>query len=256
MKPNRGPLWARAVHFAGHAVMVEAVGLRLHNVTLRAASDYGRVSYQTATGHLATVTDETMFRYLAEKDVLVHMAGAAAETVYQIFAGVNVHPIDEARSKALLGVVEPSAAVTDEWLRYLERRARAIFEQQENWTRVRKLAGALLEREKWSADDLQELHAIPLTEKTRWSPPTPEATPGVPLEMLVNLREVVDIPARALERLESTGLQTVWQIVHRTERDLLSLVNIGRTTIRQINASLAPRGWAIGMYARGSSHAE
>jgi hypothetical protein len=250
MKPDRGPLWARAVHFAGHAVMVEAVGLRLHSVTLRIAGDYGRVSYQTATGHLAVVTDESMFRCLAEKDVLVHMAGAAAETIYKIFTGLTVHPMDETRSRALLRVVEPSAAVVDEWLGYLKRRARAILEQQEHWTRVRKLAGALLEREKWSADELQELHALPLTEETRWWPPTPQATPGVPLDMLVNLREVVDIPPRAIDTLEATGLQTVWHILHRTEEDLLSLKNIGRSTIRHINAALAPNGWAIGMYAR------
>jgi hypothetical protein len=255
MKPNRGRLWARAVHFAGHAVMVDAVGLRLHGVTLRAKGDYGRVSYQTATGHLAIVTDEAMFRDLAEKDVLVHMAGAAAETIYRIFTGVTVHPVDETRSKSLLRVVEPNALVVDDWLRYLKSRARAILEQQEHWTRVRKLAGALLEREKWSFHDLQALHALPLTEDTRWSPPTPQATPGVPLDMLVNLREVMDIPPRAIETLEATGLQTVWHILHRTERDLLSLVNIGRATIRQINGALAPNGWAVGMYAR-EEHAE
>src|SRR3954447_20819591 len=257
MKSSRGPLWARAVHFAGHVVMVDAVGLRLHGVTLRADSDYARVSYQTATGHLALLpSDDSMFRYLAEQDVLVHVAGAAAESIYQVFdANAAHHAVDDARSRQLLSLVEPSQGVVDEWLRYLERRASAILSEEHNWTRVRKLAGALLEREKWTADDLYELYTLPLTEDRRWSPPAPKATPGVPLDMLIDLREVADFPLRAIGSLETSGIRTVWHIAHRTERDLLSLRNIGRKTIQQINAALAPNGWAIGMYAR-EEHAE
>jgi hypothetical protein len=257
MKPSRGPLWARAVHFAGHVVMVDAVGLRLHGVTLRADSDYGRVSYQTATGHLALLpSDDSMFRYLTEQDVLVHMAGAAAENVYRIFDGKAAHHVqDETRSRQLLRLVEPTQGVVDDWLRYLERRARAILSEGHNWIRVRKLAGALLEREKWTADDLYELDRVPLTEDTRWSPPTPQATPGVPLDMLMNVWDVADIQPRVIETLKATGLPTVWHIAHRTEKELLSLRNIGRKTIQQINVALAPNGWAIGMYA-GEPRAE
>jgi hypothetical protein len=257
MKPSRGPLWARAVHFAGHTVMVDAVGLRLHGVTLRADHDYGRVSYQTATGHVALLpSDDSMFRYLAEQDVLVLMGGAAAESVYKVFDGKAAHYAqDETRARRLLRLVEPNQGVVDEWLRYLERRARAILSEEHNWTCVRKLAGALLEREKWTADDLYELYTLPLTVDTRWSPPTPQATPGVALDMLIDIRDVADIPPRAIASLEATGIQTVWHIAHRTEKQLLSLRNIGRKTIQQINAALAPNGWSIGMYAR-EEHAE
>jgi|GEM_PF-5325639 len=257
MKPSRGPLWARAVHFAGHVVMVEALGLRFHGVTLRPHADYGRVSYQTATGHLALLpSDDSMFRYLAEQDVLVYMAGAAAENVYRIVDGKAAHhTVDDARSRQLLRLVEPKEGVVDEWLHYLERRAMAILSEEQNWMRVRKLAGALLEREKWTADDLYDLYSLPLTEDTRWSPPTPQATPGVPLDMLIDLREVADIPPKAIESLEAMGIQTVWHIAHRTQKDLLSLRNIGRKTIQQINAALAPNGWSIGMYAH-EEHAE
>jgi DNA-directed RNA polymerase subunit alpha len=52
---------------------------------------------------------------------------------------------------------------------------------------------------------------------------------------------------RATNCLESEGIQTVRDLVIRTEEELLEVRNFGDTTLREVKSKLEERGLALGM---------
>jgi DNA-directed RNA polymerase subunit alpha len=57
----------------------------------------------------------------------------------------------------------------------------------------------------------------------------------------------LDLSVRASNSLETEGIQTVGELVARTEDELLALKNFGRTSLKEIQKRLADRGLALGM---------
>jgi DNA-directed RNA polymerase subunit alpha len=68
------------------------------------------------------------------------------------------------------------------------------------------------------------------------------------LERKLNLSLAeLDLSVRATNCLESEGIQTVRDLVIRTEEELLEVRNFGDTTLREVKSKLEERGLALGM---------
>ena len=66
-------------------------------------------------------------------------------------------------------------------------------------------------------------------------------------ELLLKDLEELEIPARALGSLKKAEIETVADLVQKTEEELLELKNMGQKSIDEIKALLAPLGLSLGM---------
>jgi DNA-directed RNA polymerase subunit alpha len=66
-------------------------------------------------------------------------------------------------------------------------------------------------------------------------------------ELLLKDLEELGIPARALGSLKKAEIETVADLVQKTEEELLELKNMGQKSIDEIKALLAPLGLSLGM---------
>lgn len=65
-----------------------------------------------------------------------------------------------------------------------------------------------------------------------------------------NLQKSVDeleLSVRAVKCLNSAGIETIGELVQKTEKDLLRIRSFGRTPLREIKRKLADIGLSIGM---------
>ena len=57
--------------------------------------------------------------------------------------------------------------------------------------------------------------------------------------------ERLGLPVRAHNALKSEGLHTVYDVIQRTEQDLLKLPNFGRTSLRDLRYALKQTGYEL-----------
>lgn len=85
---------------------------------------------------------------------------------------------------------------------------------------------------------------VALDEKAEQAVPTLDAE----LERKLNMSLAeLELPVRATNCLESEGINTVRDLVIRTEEELLEVRNFGETTLKEVKAKLAEHGLSLGM---------
>jgi Bacterial RNA polymerase, alpha chain C terminal domain len=133
-----------AFHEAGHAVMAFILGRPIHRASIRRKHGLsGYVDYEHALSPFMEVTEE--HRPLIESDVLVLLAGRAAECERTLGSPPSHAGLDRQNARALLGILEDCDEVAASWMRYLLVRAQSIL--QEEWPLVYSVARALMREE-------------------------------------------------------------------------------------------------------------
>lgn len=133
-----------AFHEAGHAVMAFILGRPIHRASIRRKHGLGGyVDYEHALPLMTEVTEQ--HRPLVEADVLVLLAGRAAECEVTLGSPPSHAGLDRQNARALLGILEDCDEVVSSWMRYLLVRAQSIL--QEQWPLVYSVARALMRDE-------------------------------------------------------------------------------------------------------------
>ena len=133
-----------AFHEAGHAVMAFLLGRRIRRASIRRRHGLsGHVDFEHATCGIFEVAAE--HRPLIESDVLVLLAGRAAECERTLGSPPSHAGLDRENARALLGILEDCDEVVSSWMRYLLVRAQSML--QEEWPLVYSVARALMRDE-------------------------------------------------------------------------------------------------------------
>lgn len=133
-----------AFHEAGHAVMAFLLGRRIRRASIRRRHGLsGHVDFEHATCGVLEVAAE--HRPLIESDVLVLLAGRAAECERTLGSPPSHAGLDRENARALLGILEDCDEVVSSWMRYLLVRAQSML--QEEWPLVYSVARALMRDE-------------------------------------------------------------------------------------------------------------
>ena len=133
-----------AFHEAGHAVMAFLLGRRIRCASIRRRHGLsGHVDFEHATCGIFEVAAE--HRPLIESDVLVLLAGRAAECERTLGSPPSHAGLDRENARALLGILEDCDEVVSSWMRYLLVRAQSML--QEEWPLVYSVARALMRDE-------------------------------------------------------------------------------------------------------------
>jgi hypothetical protein len=140
-----------AFHEAGHAVMAVILGRPIRRASIRRRHGMaGHVDFEHATSGLVEVSAE--HRPLIESDVLVLLAGRAAECERTLGSPPSHAGFDRENARALLKVLEDCDEVVSSWMRYLLVRAQAML--QEEWPLVYSVARALMRDEELDRDGI------------------------------------------------------------------------------------------------------
>src|SRR5205085_12085357 len=70
--------------------------------------------------------------------------------------------------------------------------------------------------------------------------------PDLPQKMNMTIQEL-DLSVRATNCLESAKIQTVRELVRKTDQDLLKVRSFGKPSLRQVKRRLADMGLSLGM---------
>lgn len=133
-----------AFHEAGHAVMAFVLGRPIRRASIRRRHGLsGHVDFEYASSGIFEVSDE--HRPLIESDVLVLLAGRAAECELTLGSPPSHAGLDRENARAILGLLEDCDEVVSSWMRYLLVRAQSIL--QEEWPLVYSVARALMRDE-------------------------------------------------------------------------------------------------------------
>lgn len=98
------------------------------------------------------------------------------------------------------------------------------------------------------ASEILRSHFTPLTPAASGEGEEEEAEEEPTLrELLLKDLEELEIPPRAVGSLKKAEIETVADLVQKTEEDLLELKNMGQKSIDEIKALLAPLGLSLGM---------
>jgi hypothetical protein len=268
-----------AFHEAGHAVMAVILGRRIRRASIRRRRDLnGYVDYENATSRVLGITSE--HRPLIEIDVLVLLAGRAAECELTLGSPRSHAGLDRHNARALLGILEPREEVVSSWMRYLLVRAQAML--QDEWSLVYAVARALMRDEELTGDaiariveearsrtatrelsnvrfvisedalaSMQELPrfecAIDPNSADVVQFPVPNAAPSSNSGSDRNLfhrtfTEVMRLSPRARNCLQRGGIVTLADLCRRTVRDLQSIRALGAKTLDEILAELRRLG--------------
>ncbi|MEK7483564.1 MAG: DNA-directed RNA polymerase subunit alpha C-terminal domain-containing protein, partial [Planctomycetota bacterium] len=77
--------------------------------------------------------------------------------------------------------------------------------------------------------------------------PPPSEIPNALQETLnISIREL-DLSNRAFNCLEAEKIRTLYDLVQRTEEDLLQIRNFGRSSLEEIQSCLKNKGFSLGM---------
>lgn len=268
-----------AFHEAGHAVMAVILGRRVRCASIRRRRDLnGYVDYENATSRILGITSE--HRPLIETDVLVLLAGRAAECQLTLGTPRSHAGLDRQNARALLGILEPYEEVVSSWMRYLLVRAQAML--QDEWSLVYAVARALMRDEELtgdaiaciveearsrmatrepsnvrfvvSEDALASIRELPRPEcaidpnsTDVLQVPVPNAALSIDSGSDRNLfhrtfTEVMQLSPRARNCLQRGGMVTLADLCHRTVRDLQSIRALGAKTLDEILAELRRLG--------------
>ena len=133
-----------AFHEAGHAVMAFILGRPIRRASIRRRHGLaGHVDFEHATSGIFEIAAE--HRPLIESDVLVLLAGRAAECERTLGSPPSHAGLDRENARAMLGLLEDCDEVVSSWMRYLLVRAQSIL--QEEWPLVYSVARALMRDE-------------------------------------------------------------------------------------------------------------
>lgn len=133
-----------AFHEAGHAVMAFLLGRPIRRASIRRRHGLaGHVDFEHATSGIFEIAPE--HRPLIESDVLVLLAGRAAECELTLGSPPSHAGLDRENARAILGLLEDRDEVVSSWMRYLLVRAQSIL--QEEWPLVYSVARALMRDE-------------------------------------------------------------------------------------------------------------
>ena len=262
-----------AFHEAGHAVMAFLLGRPIRRASIRRRHGLaGHVDFEHATSRLFEVAAE--HRPLIESDVLVLLAGRAAECERTLGSPPSHAGLDRENARALLGLVEDCDEVVSSWMRYLLVRAQSML--QEEWPLVYSVARALLRDEEIDGEGIaravaeaRERMATREASNCRFviseraleairELPEPECAidlnavdDGVlrfPEERAAacgqsaeeddlyrrTVAEAMQLSARARNCLARGGIATVGDLARRTVRDLQSIRALGAKTLDEI----------------------
>ena len=232
--------WALTIHAAGHAVMVIDLGLRLQRAGVSIQTGQCRVRYRQATSPFAELSHgDPAIRCAVETDVMVTLAGVAAESIYKHDAGTpHRHVEDQQTAERLLSALEDDPAVVMAWTTYLRERARAVLDEQARWARVTALAAAFFLQPNFSASEIDRLPAGQAGDVRAWKGrPLPPV--GVTPRLLRPVGEVLPLSSRSLRILEQAGIVSAWELMRKSDRELLSHRGLGRKTFAEISEALA-----------------
>lgn len=105
-----------AFHEAGHAVMATILGRPIRRASIRRKHGLsGHVDFEHALSPFLKITVE--HRALIEADVLVLLAGRAAECERTLGSPPSHAGLDRANARALLGILERCDEVISSWMR-------------------------------------------------------------------------------------------------------------------------------------------
>ena len=262
-----------AFHEAGHAVMAFLLGRPIRRASIRRRHGLaGHVDFEHATSRLFEVAAE--HRPLIESDVLVLLAGRAAECERTLGSPPSHAGLDRENARALLGLVEDCDEVVSSWMRYLLVRAQSML--QEEWPLVYSVARALLRDEEIDGEGiaravaearermatreasncrfviseraLEAIRELPepecaidlnaVDEGVLRFPDERAAASGQSAEeddlYRRTVAEAMQLSARARNCLARGGIATVGDLARRTVRDLQSIRALGAKTLDEI----------------------
>jgi Bacterial RNA polymerase, alpha chain C terminal domain len=270
-----------AFHEAGHAVMAFLLGRPIRRASIRRRHGLaGHVDFEHATSRLFEVAAE--HRPLIESDVLVLLAGRAAECERTLGSPPSHAGLDRENARALLGLLEDCDEVVSSWMRYLLVRAQSML--QEEWPLVYSVARALLRDEEIDGEGiaravaearermatreasncrfviseraLEAIRELPepecaidlnaVDEGVLRFPDERAAASGQSAEeddlYRRTVAEAMQLSARARNCLTRGGIATVGDLARRTVRDLQSIRALGAKTLDEILAEVRRLG--------------
>jgi Bacterial RNA polymerase, alpha chain C terminal domain len=138
-----------AFHEAGHAVMATILGRPIRRASIRERYGLsGHVEFERAMSAHIEIAEE--HRPLIEADVLVLLAGRAAECEHTLGSPRSHAGLDRENARALLGNLEDCDEVVSSWIRYLLVRAQSML--QAEWPLVYSVARALMRDEELNGE--------------------------------------------------------------------------------------------------------
>jgi len=142
-----------AFHEAGHAVMAFILGRQIRRATIRQMRGLsGHVEFERAASGVSEAMEH--YRRPIEADVLVLLAGRAAECELTLGSPPSHAGLDRENARALLRLLEDCDEVISSWMRYLLVRAQSIL--QEEWPAVYSVARALMRDEELDGDGVAQ----------------------------------------------------------------------------------------------------
>lgn len=268
-----------AFHEAGHAVMAVLLGRPIRRASIRRRQSLaGFVDFEHALAGVIEASGQ--HRPLIESDVLVLLAGRAAECELTLGSPPSHAGLDRENARALLHVLEDCDEVVASWMRYLLVRAQSML--QESWPLVYAVARALMREEELDSDgvaraiaEARERMATREASNCRFviseraleairELPQPEcaigrndagvldvpddraAALGAPAEEDDQYRrtiaEAMQLSARARNCLTRGGIRTLGDLTRHTVRDLQSIRALGAKTLEEIMAEVRRLG--------------
>jgi hypothetical protein len=269
-----------AFHEAGHAVMAVLLGRPIRRASIRRRHRMaGFVDFDHALAGVIEASEQ--HRPLIESDVLVLLAGRAAECERTLGSPPSHAGLDRENARALLGVLEDCDEVVSSWMRYLLVRAQSML--QESWPLVYAVARALMRDEELDSDGVARAIAEARERMATREPsncrfviseraletirelPQPEcavdarddhgvlvfpddraAASGRSAEEDAFYRrtiaEAMVLSARARNCLTRGGISTIGELARHTVRDLQSIRALGAKTLEEIMAEVRRLG--------------
>jgi hypothetical protein len=268
-----------AFHEAGHAVMAVLLGRPIRRASIRRRHSLaGFVDFEHALAGVIEASEQ--HRPLIESDVLILLAGRAAECELTLGSPPSHAGLDRENARALLHVLEDCDEVVASWMRYLLVRAQSMM--QESWPLVYAVARALMRDEELDSDGVARAIAEARERMATREPsncrfviseraleairelPQPEcaigrndagvlafpddraAASGAPTEEDDQYRrtiaEAMQLSARARNCLTRGGIRTLGDLARHTVRDLQSIRALGAKTLDEIMAEVRRLG--------------
>ena len=249
-----------AFHEAGHAVMAALLRRPIRRASIREKHGLtGYVDYEQASAMIAGLRDE--HRPLIETDVLILLAGRAAECERTLGSPLSHASLDRQNARALLAALEDSEEVVMGWMRYLLVRAQSMLQRE--WPYVHAVAHALMQDEELDGaavarviadcrrrepsnvriliydDALEAIDDLP---SSHCQPPAAEVVPFPTARRAAAFRPAPDRPideamrlsARARKCLSRAGITTLAELGRRTICALAAIPGLGPSTLDEI----------------------
>ena len=269
-----------AFHEAGHAVMAVLLGRPIRRASIRRRHGLaGFVDFEHALAGVIEAAEQ--HRPLIESDVLVLLAGRAAECERTLGSPPSHAGLDRQNARALLGALEDCDEVVSSWMRYLLVRAQSML--QEAWPLVYSVARALMRDDELDSDGvaravaearermatrepsncrfviseraLEAIRELPQSECAINSndhegvlafPDDRAAASGASAEEDAfsgrTIVEGMQLSARARNCLKRGGISTLGDLARHTVRDLQSIRALGAKTLDEIMAEVRRLG--------------